>query len=225
MQSFNDRLKKKFREIYKKVVLDKTDNSTCKDSITDLLYSTLDKEDIKTAKQQRATIKLIDKYREDFCTEWKNYLIYQFREEQKTQARNLLRNKDLSGISIITKCYWGRTLKLNDWKDIITLKSQLEYGSHFWSSVFLENEMEDSNGVSSAFSNLGIKDEEFLNQAIEFIEINYKPVDFNKLQMFPGNTYLEEKALINLSNSALNNSDSHRKKQLEVINFINNRKL
>lgn len=225
MQSFKDRLKTEFKEIYKKVVLDKTENSTCKDSITGLLYSTLHKEDIKTAKEQRATIELINKYREDFCPDWKNYLIYQFREEQKTQARNLLRNKDLSGISIITKCYWGRTINLKDWKDVFTFKSHLEYGSQFWSSVFLENEMEDSNGVSSAFSTLGFEDEEFLNQAIEFIKINYKPVDFNKLQMFPGNTYLEETSLVNFTNSDLNNSGSYRKRQLEAIQFVKSRKL
>lgn len=225
MQSFNDRLKTEFREIYKKVVLDKTNDSTCKDSITGLLYSTLDKEDIKTVKQQRATIELIDKYREDFCSDWKNYLIYQFREEQKNQARSLLRNKDLSGISIITKCYWGRTISLNDWKKVLTLKSHLEYGSHFWSSVFLQNEMEHSNGISNAFSTLGFNDKEFINQAIEFIKINYKPIDFNKLKMFPGNTYLEEKPLVDLPYSALNNSDTYRKTQLEVINFIKNKKL
>lgn len=225
MQSFNDKLKKEFKEIYKQVVLDKAESSTCKDSITDLLYSTLHKEDIKTAKERRATIELIDKYREDFCLDWKKYLIYQFREEQKNQARNLLRNKDLSGISIITKCYWGRTLKLDNWKDILTLKSHLEYGSHFWSSVFLQNEMEHSNGISNAFSTLGFNDKEFLNQAIEFIKINYNPIDFNKLKMFPGNTYLEEKPLVDLHYSALNNSETYRKTQLEVINFIKNKKL
>jgi hypothetical protein len=212
-----EQLKSDYQYFYKEVVLDKSPEETLTDSVTGFSYCKKESADIREAKKKRAIVRLIDKYRDDFTYDWKPFLKYNYREEAKTEARKLFKEKDLNSIDLLTKAYWGRTIDLEKWNDIPKIKSDKEYGSHFWSAVLLEKEKNGS--LEKAFASFDlVADNDFLNEALDYIKKTYNPVPFDKLQMFPRKTYLKDKPVIQLAYSELD--ETYRESELQYIDFI-----
>lgn len=209
-----EQLHEDYKCFYKQIILNKNDNGFFTESITGLQYC---KEDIREAKKTGAVALLINKYRVDFPKDWKIFLNFNLREDCKTKARKLFKEENLEGLDLLIKAYWGRTIQLGEWKNVMNITSYEEYASHFCSAILLKKEKTKS--LTESFGLFGLSgSNEFLNRAVNYMNKKFNPTSFEKLKIFPGQTYLKEKELINMSPKDLDRG--YHKSELEYISFI-----
>lgn len=161
MKLTKSEIKNQYKIIFNNQNIQFPKTSECiQDNITFWNYVPSHKDDRKLIKHLRTMMELIDLYRKDFPSDWRQYLYYDFREDTKNKARDLLKQKNMLGFELLIKAWWGREIHINfkNPHDIYKLVSFDDYMRNvILNFLYLKNKKVSWNNINHIKSMTGYK--------------------------------------------------------------------